>query len=287
MTDLNIPALIEEIRYAESRRLIYPETPELVGNYGLMVLMVRDDEGQEEARVVDLEQYRNAPRRPKGFLRVRTPQNFVDYVLKHGIQGHTLIIADEKSVTAVFNHHAETGTADGAPGWNDWGVILELQYTPSWTGWRGFAGTYQTQENLANWLEEQAMDVINPSGGELLDIIRNLRLVSQSVVQRRINLENGAVTFYFNEDFVPAGGGDDEAGSITVPPGFTIRTQVFRDGPEFEIPVLLRYRVKDGHPEWMFKFTGEASKIFDDAFDNMTSEIAVGTGLPVYRGALR
>jgi len=86
---------------------------------------------------------------------------------------------------------------------------------------------------------------------------------------------------------VPAGGGDADAGTITIPPGFTIRTQVFRDGPEFEIPVLLRYRVKDGHPEWMFKFTGEASKIFDDAFDNMTSEIAVGTGLPVYRGSLR
>lgn len=278
----DLQAIFDEARYAEARRILYP-APNEVGAFALMVLMERDDDGQEAVKVLDLEPYRNNPRRPKGFLRVRTPQNFVDYVLKHGVQGTTLIVADEKSVTAVFNHHAEGGAA----GWNDYGVILELQYTPSWTGWRGFAGTYQSQESLANWLEEQAMDVINPSGGELLDIIRNLRLVSQSVVQRRVNLQNGAVTFYFNEDFVPAGGGNEDAGTITVPPGFTIRTQVFRDGPEFEIPVLLRYRVKEGHPEWMFKFTGEATKIFDDAFDNMTSEIAVGTGLPVYRGNLR
>lgn len=288
MTDLDLQALISELRFAESRRVIYPSSSDQVDAFGLMVLMERDNEGTEAARIIDLEQYRNTPRRQRGFLRVRTASAFVDYVLKHGIEGSTLIVADEKSVTAVFNHHGEAGSAaGGSAGWNDWGCILELQYTPSWTGWRGFAGTYQTQENLANWLEEQALDVINPSGGELLDIIRNLRLVSQSVVQRRVNLQNGAVTFYFNEDFVPAGGGDDEAGSITVPPGFTICTQVFRDGPEFEIPVLLRYRVKEGHPEWMFKFTGEAQKIFDDAFDKMTSEIAVGTGLRVYRGSLR
>lgn len=284
MTDLNPDALayIEDLARRADGRLIFPPTQQAIGEAGFVVLTHRDDEGFE---TIDLSPYRNNPRRQQGFIRVNTAQAFVDYVQRFGpdIAPSTVIVADRRQVTAVFNHHSTLGV----PGWGDWGVILDLQYTPSWTGWSGFAGNYQTQESLANWLEENALDVIEPAAGTLLDIITNLDLTSQSKVQRRVNLQNGSVRFYFDEDFLPAGGTEDEHGTVTVPKGFTIRTQVFVDGPSFEIPILLRYRVKGGEPAWMFKFTGEVTKILEDALDNLTSSIAMGVNLPVYRGALK
>jgi uncharacterized protein YfdQ (DUF2303 family) len=259
------------------------------------LLVVRKTASEEDLETVDLEKYFDTPRRAAGFLTVTTADAFVDYVLKHMSLDTTLIVADEQSVTAVFNHHQRRQEAGGdpsapgdpLPGWSDFGVKLSLQYTPAWTGWKGFSGQYQTQESLANWLEENQLDVIDPGAGHLLDVVTNLRLASNSKVSRRINLSNGAVRFQFEEDFVPAGGGEQDQGILEVPPGFRIRVQVFRDGSVYELPLLLRYRVNAGEIQWMFKFTGELQKIFDAAFDEMTGAIAAATGVRVYRGKLR
>lgn len=284
MTDSNLQTLFDEAKRlsaADDQLISQPEPT---------ILVVRKTADEESIETIDLEKYFDTPRRAMGFLTVRTADAFVDYVTGHMEPGSTLIVADEQSVTAVFNHHQrrEAQAEDGArPGWSDFGVKLELQYTPSWTGWKGFSGQYQTQESLANWLEENQLDVVDPDAGRLLDVVTNLRLASNSKVSRRINLSNGAVRFQFEEDFVPAGGGEQDQGVLEVPPGFKIRVQVFKDGPVYELPLLLRYRVNAGEIQWMFKFTGELQKIFDAAFDEMTGAIHAATGVRVYRGRLK
>lgn len=250
------------------------------GEVDVLTVVTRND---ESCATLDFEKFRQFPRRAKGFITVRTAQAFADYVNKHKRAKRTLIVADDKSVTAVFNHHQEE---EGYAGWSDWGVKLELQYTPSWTGWKGLAGGYITQEAMADFLEENALDVVEPDAGHLLDVVTNLRLASASKIRKRVNLQNGAVRFEFEEDFQPAGGGEEDNGVLEVPPRITVRLQVFVDGDTFDVPMLLRYRVREGQIQWMFKFTGEVQKLFNESFDRMTALIASATQIPVYRGSL-
>lgn len=269
---------LNEARRADRKPVFHPE------DNALVVSVHRNDEDME---VHDLIEYSDHPRRKKGFVTVRTADAFADYVNKHKVPGQALIVADKDKVTAVLNHHTESSLSSvGTAGWGDFGVKLELQYTPQWSGWTGFANKYLDQEDLANWLEENALDIIDPPGGDLLDIVANLRLASNSQVSRRINLQNGAVQWFFAEDFQPVGGGANDAGSIIVPSTFKISVQCFHDGPEYEIPMLLRYRVKDMKVQWLFRFTGEYRKIFDEAFDQMTATISAATNERVYRGSL-
>lgn len=242
----------------------------------------------ETIETIDLEKFLPAPRRPKGTVKVRTAQNFIDYVNAYKHPGKLLMVADKDGVTAVLNHHEKTPATDreAQPGWGDWRCYLDFEVTPSWSGWSGFAGSWQTQESLANWLEENALDIVEPDAGHLLDVVSNLRLASESKVARRINLQNGAVRFVFEENFIPQGGGEGDEGVLEVPPRFTIRTQVYVDGPVFEIPVILRYQVKNGQVLWLFKFTAEKDRILRDALDNVTAVIHESVGQPVFRGSV-
>ena len=275
--DEGIAALIDDAR--RGQRIVVDRSGDTAG---FQVVALRED---EKLHTIDLEQYAPRPRRRKGFIVVRTAQAFVDYVNRHKTPGELLLVADKDAVVAVMNHHEETDGVLGDPGWSDSGCKLQLEYTPAWTGWSGLAGGYITQDSFADFLEENASDVSDPDVGHLLDVVTNLRLASNSKIRRRVNLQNGAVRFEFEEDFVPAGGGDDDLGVIEVPPRITVRLQVFRDGDEFDVPMLLRYRVKDGQIQWMFKFTNQAQKLFDDSFDRMTGFIAAGIDHPVYRGS--
>lgn len=254
-------------------------------------LVVAHHTGDSKIETLDLERYLPQPRRPHGFLTVRTADAFADYVKAHEQPGRTIILADKDKVAAIFNDHLGQSFVphedERRAGWRDWGCKLVLEYTESWQAWVNLAGSgYQASESFADFLQENALDVIEPDAARLLEIVSNLRLASNTRVTRRVNLQNGGVRFEFEEDFQPVGESDADHGTIEVPAGIRINLQAFYDGPSFDVPLLLRYRVKEGRIEWLVKFTSEKRKIFENAFDNLTESIATATGIRVYRGSL-
>lgn len=264
-------------------------------------------QGERIHKVLDVEaieaKYRDHPIRAKGEILLRNEQAFVRYVNDHKDPLSTLLLGDDKRVVAIFNHHDRwldsVTLPDGTPieadgpldrheaGWSDYRATLELKVTPSWSAWAGLAVSgYMPQEDFADFLEVNAQDVNDPDGARLLELVSNLRLSSQSTLESSYRAANGGVVFKFVENFVAMGGAGDESGQIDFPDRFRLQLAVFDGGEELSVPVLLRYQVKNQKLGFKIVFTGEANRIFDDAFDSMCEVIAAGTDLPVLRGRL-
>lgn len=240
----------------------------------------------------ELEALDDHPRRPKGNVVLRTELSFVDYVNDHKDDEATVIFAEDKQVVAVFNHHKRhthgaVVAAGAEAGWNDFRATLELKYTPSWTAWTQLATSgYMTQADFADFLEVNDQDILSPAAGEVLEMVTNLRLASESTVEARTHLGTGGTHIRYSENFVPMGGDGDQLGVIQFPHHLELSLQVFDGGKEFIIPALLRYAVQNGQVKFRLAFTNYLATMFDQAFDELVQGITEKTGIPVLRGHL-
>ena len=243
---------------------------------GVVVLRVPDGYDLKE---FDQQKYQPQSRRKTGMMTVRNAASFIGYVNTHK-GAPTVLLARDNQVEAIFNHHP-VDDSDGG-GWNDFRCRYELKLTPAWTGWTGNAGKLITQQALGEWLEENAIDVIDPPGATLLEVAMNLRGKLEVTFDKATNLSNGSVQLQYREDLTAQGG---VKGTMEVPTKFTLGLACFDGGERYEIPALLRWRLNGGHVQWMWKFGGEVKAIFDEAFERAIEQIARETGLPVLRGS--
>lgn len=249
------------------------------GDGSYMVLARREG---EEYETLDLEKYMNTPRRAAGVATLRNPASFISYVNDYKQAECTQLFADDRSVTAVFNHHARHALDAG---WSDWRAVLELKYTPAWTGWVGMASKgWMDQASFAEHLEENYLDVVTPDGAALLEIVTNLKLASASVVESKLNPSTGAIRLRYEENFIPQGGGD--AGVLEIPSHIGLKLAVFDGGEVFDIEALLRYRVANGAVSFSVKYRNDLQRKFDEAFEQMCSAIETAVELPVLRGRM-
>jgi len=270
---MELDKLIEMAEQSVAKRVV----DEGDGSY--MVLARREDEAYE---TLDLEKYQEKPRRAHGTATLRNPQSFIEYVNDYKQKATTQLFADERSVTAVLNHHARFALDAG---WSDWKAVLELKYTPAWTGWVGMAGKgWMDQASFAEFLEENYLDVVTPAGAELLEIVTNLKLASASVVESKLNPATGAIRIRYEENFVPQGGGD--AGVVEIPSHIGLMLAVFEGGEVFDVEALLRYRVSNGAISFSVKYRNDLQRKFDEAFEAMCQRIEEQVDLPVLRGRL-
>jgi uncharacterized protein YfdQ (DUF2303 family) len=259
------------------------------------LILLRQESGQ--VHVIDLvphrEKHEPTPRRATGKVTLRNEQSFVAYVNDHKSELTTVILAEERGVTAVFNHHERLTavTADGTDenliaGWGDYSAYLELKYSRAWTAWTGLAASgWMPHEDFIVFLEENELDVVKPDGATLRELTMNMRLASASRLESQVNLRNGGTRFIFEEKFEPVGEtADGTAGTIDFPHDLLLRIVVFEGGEEFDIPAILRYTRHEGKLKFKVGFTAQKDRIFDDSFDKMCEAIAAGTELRVLRG---
>lgn len=238
-----------------------------------------------EYETIDLEKFGKKPRRAVGKVVLRDPASFISYVNDYKQAEVTQLFADQKTVTAVLNHHARAALDAG---WSDWRAVLELKYTPAWTAWAQLATSgWMAQADFADFIEVNYQDILKPVPATFLEIVTNLRLASASVAESRINPANGALRVRYEENFVPVGGdGKDDAGVVEIPTVITLSLQVFEGGQAFEIDALLRYRVSQGAISFRIQFRNDLQRKFDEAFEAMCVQIGDAVGLPVLRGAV-
>lgn len=242
------------------------------------VVIVASNNGRE---TIDLERYAAHPRRAKGNVVLRDKASFVTYVKAHSTP-ETIILADDRVVTAVLNHH-EPVQAGALPGWSDYRATLELKYTPAWTGWTGMASQLIEQQTFAEWLEERALDVISPPGGELLELVTNLKAHMNVTFEKALNLSNGQVQLVYREELTGAGAAK---GAMEIPGTFKLGLQVFAGGDRYEVTALLRWRLSAGEIKFMWKFGDDVQRLFEEQYEAMLVAIAAETELPVLRGRL-
>lgn len=269
--------------------------------------------------VVDLKPYldarRDRPERRKGTARMTTLNSFVDHVLRFADPDSAIFAIDDQrtpKLVAVFDYHEEHARpgdseeevtteveTEGRPRFGEHRCVYEFPLSDEWKAWRDACAHEMKQGDLAAFLEDRIVDVVDPDAGEgkarqtaaaigmlalavpsaLLALARGLSIRVDRKVANAINLSSGEAQVAFEETH-QAG---DGSGPVKVPQGFVIGIPVFKNGEPYSIVVRLRYRVREGAILWRIALH-RADAVFAHAFDEACSVAEGGTALPLFRG---
>lgn len=226
------------------------------------------------ATVADLEHMLLTPQRRKGKVTLRDTDSFIQYVIVERTD-ETRIYANTEppSFTAVFN--------DG-PGWKDHRAVYSCPLSREWTTWNGSSGKSATQEQFAQFIENNLPDVANPPAAEMLEISRSLEAKKKVNFASGIRLSNGQNELTYEEEI----SGTAAKGKLQVPETFTIGIPVFEGGERYAVEARLRYRIADGGKLAMWYELVRPHKILEDAVANVRKVIAEGTNAPIFNGSI-
>lgn len=237
-------------------------------------------------RVISLEPYEEHPYRKRAITQLYEVRSFVDYLKAHVDKAETHIFgaASEKggSFTAVLDYHprdsklARTG---------EHMCQLALDVTPEWKRWLENDRKLLSQQQFAEFIEENLSDIVEPDGATILELSQLLQGKKEVSFKSGRNLRDGGITLQYVEDIKLNGGGvnrkDDQ---MQLPDRFTIGLVPFVGGDGVSIAARLRFRIgNDGAVSFAYVLD-RPYKVIEAGFSAARDRIESEIGLPVHLG---
>lgn len=159
-------------------------------------------------------------------------------------------------------------------------ATLNLSASEEWGFWINKDGGWMSHIAFANLLEERSDDIIQPSGGELLEICRDLQGTRGHAV--RSSTRSGGVR---NIEFQKENDVSTRTG-VALPDRFEIEIPVYFGEPVVNIRAMLRYEVDDnsGALKLGYKLL-KLDQIKQDDFHRIVEEVRSATGLDTFYGS--
>lgn len=252
---------------------------------------------------------RAAPERRKGTVRVTTLPSFIDIVDRYKDCASAIFAIDspgQPALLAVFDYNTPVGMdiertaalrgADG-PRFGDHRAHYTFPLSDEWKAWTALGARALTQADLAAWLEEHILDVLEPesvpegaaslaanlrlplaSSTLLMSAARDLTVFVDCKVRSAVNLSTGERHVSYEEAH-----GDGAGGAVKVPGAFCIAIPVLRGGPKYTMIVRLRYELSKAVITWR-AILHRPDAVLQDAFNESVATVESECGLPVYRG---
>jgi len=249
-----------------------------------------------------LDEYRIAPERKAGTSRLTTIDSFVTQV-NRSKDKNTVIFADVEDrkapkLIAVFDYN-EAGPA-GSAHFGRHRAEYRYPVSVEWLAWTAPRENIG-QVEFAEFLEARIMDVLDPASLDqetrgtlaefvghlgirlaspqgLMELSRGLTVHANHTVAQHVNVGTGEAQIQFKEEHQDAAGAP-----VRVSGGFAIGIPVFRGGPVYQIPVRLRYRVKDGQVRWTLQ-PQRLDIVWDDAINESVNNVTTKTDLTTLFG---
>lgn len=225
---------------------------------------------------VTLERLLPAPTRKKGVVTLNDADSFIAVVNDQKTDDTRLFSTiNPPTFTAVFNH-----TAAG-PGWGDHRAKYNAPLSPEWVAWTGMNDQKVSQVELAQFIENNLVDVVSPDGATLLEICRTLEAKKKVSFSSSIRLSDGSNEFTYEEDVQ----GSAQKGTLQVPEMFVIGVPVFEEGERWKVEVRLRFRIAEGGRLTMWIELVRPHKVIEEAVKELRTQIAAKTELMILNGA--
>lgn len=240
------------------------------------------------ATVHSMEAHLRFPARPRGTMAARDQRSFTQYVLSRlERRDDTPIVGDKPRVygtlspkpgfTAVFNDH------DGEhAGWRDDRATFDCPLSREWVTWTGASGKQMTQEQFAQFIEDNLPDVAEPPAADMLEISRTLEAKKKVNFASGIRLSNGQNQLTYEEQIE----GTAAKGRIVVPEQFALGIAVFEGGDRYRVDARLRYRIADGGKMTMWFDLLRPHKVLEDALAFVWKSIEAELGVQIINGEI-
>jgi uncharacterized protein YfdQ (DUF2303 family) len=170
---------------------------------------------------------------------------FIAYVNSFKDDATRIFYHDSGVFEAIFDYHR---TADD-PRHGDHRASLALQHAPEWKIWTANNGKQMGQREFAEFIEDNAADLLQPSPADMLEVATGLQTTCGATFRRAINQANGTVQVQFDENIEAkvAGGNKD------VPATFVVALRPFMGCNRYQVECRLRYRASGGNLTFHYK----------------------------------
>lgn len=225
-------------------------------------------DGDGGLRTVDTGDLADRPRRKgRGSSNiVANIASFADYLSKHGIREETEITGSVEAgnFIAVIN----AGTQSEA-GWGDHNAVLKLTASAEWARWVAASGRLMDQAAFAEFIEDNAANIVEPASAEILEIAQSLQVRRGVEFESGNRLQDGNVRFGYRETTTATAG---EVGELAIPATLTIALRPFHGGAAYSVTAAFRYRLVNKQLQLGFKLQN-IERIREDAFNEVAGEV--------------
>jgi uncharacterized protein YfdQ (DUF2303 family) len=190
--------------------------------------------------VLDLEEYLDKPRRKRGTPVFWDAPSMAAYVNKHKDARTTLYMTDQNDrylVQGILDGHS----AD-EPGWGRHQAILEMRKTDAWSRWLAKDNNLIGQEDFAEHIERNLIDIQKRSGADLLELAQTFQATTKVDFRESKQLASGQRQFQYVEETEARG----QRGELTIPKEFELGIAPFEGCDPYRIVARLRYRLREG-----------------------------------------
>lgn len=186
-------------------------------------------------------EHRQAPERKTGNVQVQQAASFLEYWSLYADED-SRAFADPASgtVLAILDYHHSS--AERTARWGKHRVTLTLTKTDEWKTWKAQDGKPQSQSDFADFLEDNAPDIIEPNAATFVEAARDLRAKSEVNFQSAQVAKDGSINFAYQEETKGSFG----KANMEIPERFTIAVPVFDGMDKVKAQARLRYRINQG-----------------------------------------
>lgn len=237
-------------------------------------------EGHQVANLKDLffNEFREHPQRKTGNVQVQQVASFTEYWGLYADED-SRAFADPAtgSVLAILDYHH--ASSERTARWGKHRVTLALTKTDEWKTWKAQDGKPQTQGDFADFLEDNAPDIIEPNAATFIEAARDLRAKSEVNFQSAQVAKDGSINFAYQEETKGSFG----KANMEIPERFTIAIPVFDGMDKVKIQARLRYRINGGKLSMWYSLH-RADYHEREAFRLVVNQIEEKTGQHVFIG---
>ena len=220
------------------------------------------------------------PERKRGCICVTDTQSFLDYWSLYSDEDSQVFAdPDGSRVRGLLDYHGMG--SEKRPRWCEHEVRLITTLTEEWKTWTEANRKQMEQRIFAEFLEDNAPDIIEPEPALFVEIARDLKAKSDVNFTSFVNEANGSVAFQYNENTQGTFG----KGAIPVPERFRIRIPVYMGSDAVTIDVRLRFRINAGKLTLFYVLYRDAA-VLRDAYQRTVKKIQDGIKKPVFMGTL-
>lgn len=204
-------------------------------------------------------------------------KSFIEYVNKFKTSSTTIFgSVGSRVLTAIIDYH-EPGAVKPCTH----KAALDISYSRQYIDWVGINKKPLLQVDFADFIEEHQLDITEPDGATMLEIVTTLQSKTSIDFQSHARLNNGTISLKYNEEQQTTAG---KSNQLTVPSRLEVTIPVF-SGEErrYAVNPFLRVNINQGRAGFTVKFI-ELDDLIEVAFSDLCDRVSEATGLPILFG---
>jgi uncharacterized protein YfdQ (DUF2303 family) len=229
-------------------------------------------------QIVDLDSYRDAPRKIKASPTFDEVECLIDYIrIHHHPETKAYFSRLHSKIVVLFDDNGKD-----APSWRKHSATLVLTHTPQWKRWLAISGKMLDQVEFAEFIEEHGTDITDPSYAHMLEIASSLQISRSGTFKSALRLGSGEHSFMLTEEHAVKTG----VASVVIPTDIKLALAPYEGSPPYVVNAKFRYRLHEGALKLGIKLlrTDDIIRECQDEVAGHVGKAVEGVEMPVFFG---